>query len=168
MNTTPSLNLYHPNAKCTGSAIKFTLHPAHDDVSGCIMLQVVPQKTVAQRDAESGMIHSLPSFDFEKAITVKLCFEDVCKFLEVFRGYHESIEDGKGLFHVTTSRTVAIRLAHMIEPVAGYRLSLVEHNLDSGERREIQFYISPSEALGICGAFDGSLAALAFGNPRIN
>lgn len=166
INNTPSLNLYHPNAKCTGSAIKFTLHPAHDEVSGYIMLQVAPQKNAAQRDAESGKVLCFPSFDFENAIAVKLCFEDVCKFIEVFRGYHESIEDGKGLFHRTTSRAIAVRLAHMIEPAPGYRLMLAERNSDGGEQREIQFYISPSEALGICGAFEGSLAALAFGNPE--
>ena len=32
--TRPTLTMYHPNGKGTGSAIRLELHPAHDDIAG--------------------------------------------------------------------------------------------------------------------------------------
>ena len=157
----PSLVFYRANAKGTGSAMKMELHPAHGDTAGCIMMSLASQKTVGDY---RGPNPTFPTFDWENPITVKLDFIDLSKMLQVFRGECESIEDGRGLVHRSPEGLAYIRLAHLIEPIPGYRLDV---KLCDGvvivEQRTIM--LAPCEALGLTAAIESSLGVICFGVP---
>ena len=155
----PSLALYRANANGTGSAMKMELHPAHGDTAGCIMVTLASQKTVGDYRGPNPVY---PSFDWENAICVKLDFIDLSKMLQVFRGECESIEEGRGLVHRSPKGLTYIKLAHLIEPIPGYRIEVM---LCDGvmivEKRAI--ILAPYEALGLTAAIESSLGVLCFG-----
>ena len=148
------LNLYHPNAKGTGSALSVEIVPATTNATGRIVLNLRPQN------------ESVLKFDEDKRIVVRLDVFDVAEFLKVFRGCEESIADGKGLFHRTTDANFVIKLEHRIEPRPGYllELSTKENNLE-GMIWRCQFFIDPSEAIVLDEIFSSSLVYMAFGIP---
>lgn len=154
-NTTkkPSLSLCHANGKGTGSAVCFSLHGATADSDGYVSVTMANQKTVG----------SLPTFDWENAVKVRLMFADVAEFISVFRGESESIAYGKGLFHRMAGHSVRIVLRHLIEPVCGYSLELYRTGED-GSENVFRFFLSSVEGLGLCLALETSFGALAFGN----
>jgi len=161
----PSFRFYHANPKGTGSAVKMDLHPAHDDADGCIMLTIANQKTIGNRRAE---VPTFPTFDWENSICVKLDFGDLTQMLQVFRGECESINDGKGLCHVSVKGMTSIRLAHLVDPVTGYMLDIsrkASRENDDGTRA--RFLFGNAEALGICEAIAGSLYLICFGIPML-
>ena len=159
----PSLVFYKANAKGSGCAMKMELHPAHGDTAGCIMMSLASQKTVGDYRGRNPID---PTFDWENAISVKLDFIDLSKMLQVFRGECESIEDGRGLVHRLPKGLAYIRLAHLIEPIPGYRL---EVNLCDGagtvEKRTVM--LMPCEALGLVAAIESSLGVICFGVPMV-
>ena len=63
----PKLAFFHANAKGTGCAATLELHPAHDDMEGCIMLSVANQLTIGNR---MGPNPTFPRFDWENKICV--------------------------------------------------------------------------------------------------
>ncbi len=160
----PSLALYHASAKGTGGAMKMTLHPAHDDVDGCIMLKMASQLTIGDR---TGPNPTYPTFDWENAINVKLDFTDLTKMLQVFRGECETLEDGKGLFHATHQFSTSINLQHMVSPIAGYSLELFRVSRDRRTESRTRFILSPSEALGVSLAIEDSFGVISFGIPML-
>lgn len=161
----PNMCFYHANPKGTGSAVKMNLHPAHDNTDGCIMLTIANQLTVGDRRAERP---TFSTFDWENAICVKLDFNDLVQILQVFRGESESIGDGKGLYHVSAKGSTSIRLAHLVEPVAGYMLDLCRRAAGAeGDGVRARFLFSPAEALGLCEAVAGSLYLVCFGIPML-
>ena len=154
------LNLYHPNAKGTGSALSVELVPATTNATGRIVLRLKPQKESLST-----------SFDDSKEIIVELDVFDVAEFLRVFRGCEEFIADGKGLFHRTIDANFVIKLEHRIEPRPGYllkgyllELSTKENNPE-GLMWRCQFFINPSEAIVLNEIFSSSLVYMAFGIP---
>ena len=157
----PSLVFYKANAKCTGCAMKMELHPAHDQTSGCIMMSLASQKTVGDY---RGPNPTFPTFDWENPITVKLDFTDLSKMLQVFRGEYESIEEGRGLVHRSPSGLAYIRLAHLVEPIPGYRLE-VEFYAGALRVEKRTVMLAPYEALGLVAAIESSLGVICFGVP---
>jgi len=161
----PSFRFYHANLKGTGSAIKMDLHPAHDDEDGCIMLTIANQMTVGNRRAE---VPTYSTFDWNNSISVKLDFSDLTQMLQVFRGECESINEGKGLCHVSVRGMTSIRLAHLVDPVSGYMLDIGRKgNREDGDGTRARFMFSPAEALGLCEAIAGSLYLICFGIPML-
>ena len=160
--TRPTLTMYHPNGKGTGSAIMIELHPAHDDTAGSIMATIATQLTIGDR---LGAVPVYPRFDWEGAITVKLDFTDISKMLQVFRGECESLEDGRGLFHKSTRGTTKIILRHIVEPINGYMLE-VYRKTDS-EDSNARIFLSPYEALGLATAIESSMGVICFGIPMV-
>ena len=150
----PSLTLYHANARGTGSAIRFALHPSTADADGYISVAMAGQKTVG---------HS-PTFDWDNAVEFRLMFADVAQFLQVFRGEVESIADGKGIYYRTPEYSLRVVLRHLIEPVYGYSLEVYRLGAD-GADTSARFLLTSAEALGICCAFEDSLGLLVFGDP---
>jgi len=161
----PSFRFYHANPKGTGSALKMSLHPAHDDEDGCIMLTIASQKTIGNRHAEKP---TFPTFDWENAICVKLDFSDLTQMLQVFRGECENINDGKGLCHVSAKGMTSILLTHLVDPVSGYMLD-VYRKANKGDENgtRARFMFGPAEALGLCEAIAGSLYLICFGIPML-
>ena len=159
----PSLVFYKANAKGTGSAMKMELHPAHGDTAGCIMMSLASQKTVGDR---RGPNPTFPTFDWENPITVKLDFIDLSKMLQVFRCECESIEEGRGLVHRSPKGLTYIKLAHLIEPIPGYKLEL-EFFAGAGSVEKRTIMLAPCEALGLVAAIESSLGVICFGVPMV-
>lgn len=150
----------HPAPSGKGSAIRFTLHPAHGNVSGCVMFEIAKQKTAVSVTGET------PTFDWDGAIVMKLCVSDLAQMLMVFRGYQESIADGKGLFHRTATANAVIKFSHVIEPRPGYLFSVSKKPLD-GELSSAFIVFRPEEAYWLSMALEGAMPALVFGVPAI-
>ena len=161
--TRPTLTMYHPNGKGTGSAIRLELHPAHDNTAGSIMATIATQLTTGNC---MGSMLVYPRFDWEGAITVKLDFTDISKMLQVFRGECESLEYGRGLFHKSTRGTTKIILRHIVEPINGYMLEVSRKTSDS-EDSNARIFLSPYEALGLATAIESSMGVICFGIPMV-
>lgn len=160
----PDLAFYHPTARGTGCAAKLTLHPAHDDTDGCIMLTMAPQLTVGDR---RGAAPVYPTFDWEGGLTVKLDFTDLTKMVQVFRGECESLEDGQGLYHRTARFSTRIALRHLVEPVPCYSLELYRTAAGGKEESSARINFMPNEALGLCLAVENSFGVICFGIPML-
>lgn len=160
----PKFALYHASPKGTGAALKMSLHPAHDDVDGSIMLTLAPQATIGDRRGPNPVY---PRFQWEAAVTVKLDFSDLSKFLQVFRGEMESIEDGKGLFHTTSQASTRIVLRHLVEPISGYSLEIFRTPRSGEEEVRLRFFFSGAEACGLTEAIASSMGVIAFGIPMV-
>lgn len=160
----PDLRIYHASAKGNGCALKMNLHPAHDDSDGCIMAVFANQMSVGDRRLPEP---TYSRFDWENAVVVKLDFNDLCKMLQVLRGECESIEDGKGLYHVSAKANTVINLRHMIEPVSGYMFEVSRTMNDGSAPRRAHILLANHEALGIAEAIAGSLAIISFGIPML-
>ena len=161
--TRPTLTIYHPNGKGTGSALRLELHPAHDDTAGSIMATIATQMTTGNC-MDSMPVY--PRFDWEGAITVKLDFTDISKMLQVFLGECESLEDGRGLFHKSTRGATKIMLRHLVEPIHGYMLE-VYRNTHGSEDSNARIFLSPYEALGLATAIESSMGVICFGIPMV-
>lgn len=166
----PQLTMYHANAKGTGSAIKFTLHPARWDadngttISGCIMAKIANQSTIADRRSNPPRY---ATFDWDNSINVKLEFSDLTALLQVLRGECEQVGNGHGLYHVNAKRSQSIYFRHMIEPISGYAFEVYETSRDGKEETNARFVFSSAEALGFSIAIEQSFGLLAFGNPAM-
>lgn len=160
----PKLTFYHANVKGTGGAISLDLHPAHDDVDGCIMMRIANQMTIGNRQGPNPVY---PRFDWENAISVKLGFDDLCQFLQVFRGECESAGDGHGLIHATARATTNIRLRHLVDPVTGYSLEVYRTMRSNGEESRAHILLSSAEATGLCESIAGSMSVISFGIPVV-
>ncbi len=160
----PSLALYHPTPTGTGCAMKMNLHPAHDDVSGSIMLTLANQMTIGNRN---GPNPTYATFDWDNALTVKLDFEDLSRMLQVFRGECESVGDGKGLYHATAQFSTSIYLRHIVEPASMYSIELFRTSRDGKSESHARFLMRPNEALGISLAIEDSFGVIAFGIPML-
>lgn len=158
----PKFALYHANSKGTGGALCMELHPAHDSTDGCIMAQIASQMTVGD---VKGPVPTYPRFNWEGAICVKLDFQDLTKMLQVFRGECESLGDGLGLVHISTSGTTKIVLRHLLEPRCGYSLEVYRTSGQGDSNGRV--FLSPNEALGLSAAIEGSLSVICFGIPML-
>ena len=157
----PSLVFYKANAKGSGCAMKMELHPAHGQTDGSIMVTLANQMTIGDR---RGPNPTFPHFDWENAICVKLDFSDLSKMLQVFRGECESIEEGRGLVHRSPKGLTYIKLAHLIDPIPGYKLE-VKFSAVAGSVEQRTIMLMPYEALGLVAAIESSFGVICFGVP---
>lgn len=160
----PKLSFYHANAKGTGAAVEFELHPAHEDTEGSIFVSIATQKTVGSREGGGRVF---PTFDWQNRLVVKLDIFDVAQMLQVFRGISESIADGKGLFHRSPRATSVISLEHRLDQTPGYRFEISSKPLDGADARRAAIVFSNGEALALALALEHSMAAIAFGVPAV-
>lgn len=149
--------MYHPNARGTGSAMKLELAPAKGEIDGSMSVTLAPQVSV-------GSSVTNPGFDWTKSVSVKLTIFELARFIQVLRGMEESIEDGKGLFHRTTTANIVVKFEHRIEPIPGYLLDVSEKPYD-GDVKRVWFHLRQNEALAILMVIEQSLSMLAFGVP---
>ena len=160
----PKFALYHAHTKGTGCAMKMVLHPAHDDTDGSIWMTLANQMTIGNR---MGPNPTYPRFDWENSACVKLGFDDLCQILQVFRGEIETIEDGKGLYHISPRGTSRIVLRHLVDPVAGYSLEVYRTPRNGGEDLRYHFFIKPAEACGLTEAIADVMGFVTFGIPVV-
>ncbi len=162
--TRPTWTMYKPNGKGTGSALRLELHPAHDQTNGSIFATLAPQKTCGTRTAEE---ITYPTFDWEKTIAIKFDIMDLTQILQVLRGCTESLADGKGLFHRSSTANAVIKFEHRIEPVPCYVLDVSRKPFD-GDVERIWFMLRPTEAFALSEVIANALLYVAFGIPMVN
>ena len=150
----PAITICHANARGTGTALRLELHPANTDSDGSILATIAPQNA----------IKPVATFDWNNSISVRLCLMDLAKILQVFRGNYESIDDGKGLYHLTINGCTVVRLYHRIEPIGGYVLD-VAHKPNDGETVRLVFSMTYDEAFALAEAIDHAMLYVAFGVP---
>ena len=159
----PRYTCCHPNAKGTGCAVRFELHPAHGRIEGSIFVTFSPQKTVGV--CENGK-KILPTFDWENRVTIRLSVNEVAEMLEIFRGYREKLGDGNGLFHRTACSSTVITLEHRLEPSPGYFFG-VSRKLADGELRRMGVLIAMKEAMVLSESLASAMLYMAFGVPKV-
>lgn len=150
----------HPNAKGTGAAVRFELHPAQDGIEGAIVALLAPQKTVGVYSQDT---ITPPTFDWDNCVNVRLSPVEIASILEVLRGYHESVANDKGFFHRTETHTRIVRFKHCIDPVPCYQLHVKERDLATDAYQEIKICFSMTESVLISEVFAASLVRMAFG-----
>ena len=153
----------HPNAKGTGTSVKFELHPAHGHVEGSVFATFASQKTVA---SYSGGMQVRPTFDWGNSVTIRLTVNEVAEMLEVFRGYREKMGDGKGLFHVSEFANTVITLEHRLDPDPGYFFGVSRKRAD-GSLVRMRLFLSMTEAIVLSEALASSMLYMAFGIPKV-
>lgn len=153
----PAMTMHHANAKGTGTAIRLELHPARPDADGSILATIAPQKSPTPAAPYA-------SFDWDDSISVRLCFLDLTKVLQVFRGQYESIDDGKGIYHRTANGCTVVRLEHRIEPFSGYVLA-VSHRPNGGDTVRLIFAMTYDEAFALSEAIGHAMLYVSFGVP---
>lgn len=161
MNTLNRCTICHPHPAGKGSAVRFELYPARGAVAGHIMVEIAPQKSAA---SAAGEVPVFATFDWSRALRVKLCASDLAQVVMVFRGMQESIADGKGLFHRTQTANTVFKFAHMIEPRPGYLLEVSSKPHD-GELATVHFIFRPEEAVWLSLAIEASMGVIVFGVP---
>ena len=157
------VSYYHPNARGTGSAVNFELHPAHGATGGSIFATFARQKSVG---GVVGGQRQFASFDWPNRVCVKFDITDISHLLEVFHGMAESVAEGKGLFHLSESGTLRILFRHLVDPLPGYHLEVERKDRTTGEERRVLFFVNPAEACGLCEVFAAAIPLVAFGVPE--
>jgi len=158
----PALTYYHANAKGSGCAVSFELHPAHDKTPGSIFACFANQKTTGNRSQGS-----FPTFDWKNKICVKLSLGDLSQMLQVFRGMCENVGEGKGMFHRSSNANAIIKLEHRLEPMPGYLFEAWRKSIDDNDGQRAHIFFSPTEALGLSLAIEQSIGVIAFGIPTV-
>lgn len=150
--------IYHPNGKGTGSALKIELFPTDGEVEGNVVLSIAAQHPI---DNEV----TWPSFVWKDAVAVELSPIAVEKVVEVFEGYEESINDGKGIAGLAFAslRTPSvIRLSNIVEPVSGFKMEIAR--IADKECRTIT--LTPTEGRMLAQALKYSMGLLLFGENK--
>lgn len=148
--------IYHPNTKGTGMALALELYPATPELPGKLKLEF------ARQVSPEGSI--FPRFDWANRRIFVLTPEEVEKVLEVFNGYTESIEDGKGIFVRTPTQAAAFRLRHVVEPVPAYALQLVVREAGDTATEDVRnINLTTTEAMMLDHALTAAMGALVFG-----
>ena len=155
------LNIYHANAKGTGSALGIELLPAVGSCDGQVILTLANQKAIS--DGKNGE-PTFPQFDHLNGICLCLDPLEVEKIIEVVEGSVESINDGKGIFNVSAGVLSTFKFSHVIDPVCGYRLE-IEKSFN-GETFKVGIFLSSSEGNMLAQGFKASMGLLLFGENK--
>lgn len=146
----------HGNAKGTGKAMRLALRPASVDRAGFIEVDIAPQ------DADIG---GQRAFGWDRAVRFRLGMAEIAQVMMVFRGYRESICDGRGIFLRDEVGDTTLRLSHVVEPMPGYSLSVLQKVGSGAPVKATQFLLTLDEAFGLGMAIEGAMAYVAFGLP---
>lgn len=153
----PKVNIYHANAKGTGSALTVEVSPALEYIEGKVCISFA-----AQMPYEGEMV--FPRFDYGNRITISLNALEVEKLLEVFEGQTESIEDGKGFFIVAPASRTSFKCSHVVEPVPGYALAVERTTAgEETETRSATFFLTASEGGMLYHGLRSVMGRLLFG-----
>ena len=153
-------NIYHANGKGTGTALRLEVIPADKAMQGHLYLTLAPQ---GEMGANEGDVRTFPTFAWDKSICLRLGALDLGHVLSVFRGYEESIADGKGLIHLTTEVKTRFTLEHVVEPTPAYRMFAVSKRQDGSEKK-VGILLTPREAMVLEAAITSSMGRICFGD----
>jgi len=149
------LTLYHANGQGSGAAVQ--LEPRINRRAGerynCFFLEMAPQRTAPVR-TESGMTPA--TFDWERKITVKLNFLDICELLAVLEGESDHVGGTRdGLYHQSGEANTIIRFR--LHDSGGYLLALSRKCTASSEVSRVGTVLSRKEAIGLRHIFQAGL-----------
>lgn len=151
------VDIFHANAKGTGSALSVEVHPATVVSNGKVFLSFA-----AQMPYEGETV--FPRFDYGNRITISLDPLEVEKLLEVFEGQTESIEDGKGFFIVSPAGRTSFKCRHILYPATGYALTVERTTAgEVTETRSSTFVLTPSEGGMLYHGLRATMGRLLFG-----
>ncbi|MCF7838277.1 MAG: hypothetical protein K9N49_06570 [Candidatus Marinimicrobia bacterium] len=156
-----TLCLYHPNSRGAGSALRLEprVNRPGEDRYNCFFLEMAAQKQAARRTADAV---SYATFDWERKITVKLDFLDICELLSVLEGKAPQAGGArKGLYHANGTGNTLIAFSRDAER-GGYYLSFSRKKNGADEPQRIAIGLSETEALGLRCIFQTSLFFITF------
>jgi len=157
------LVIYHPNNAGTGAAVQLEprFNRRESDRYNCFFLEMAAQKTAPGR--EEG--HRVPAtFDWERKLTVKLDFNDICEILAVLEGRAEKVGGARsGLFHDSGQASTVITFQRNTEK-GGYLLGLSRKEKADAQAQaaRVHMVLSEAEAIGLRCIFQHSLFYLTF------
>ena len=158
-----ALAFYHPNAKGTGSAIRFTVEPATAQREGAVRMAVAKQATIASYDEPS----SRATFDWAGACTVRFSVVETAEMLMVFGGQVSLLtHNGRdGFYHNDPDSTTSVTLQRSEDPNrSGFFFGVgVTPKADPNARQYRTFCFWPSEAFALRAALLAKFGELAFG-----
>ncbi|MBA4389004.1 MAG: hypothetical protein C0404_13565 [Verrucomicrobia bacterium] len=153
------LSIYHPSSAGTGAALRLEprVNRADSDNYNCFFLELAVQKTGASRDGDK----RIPAtFDWEKKLTVKLDFSDICELLAVLEGKVEKVGGQKGgLYHQNGAGSTVISLQKSEK--GGYYIGLSKKSGDAAAVR-VGVLLSEAEAIGLRSVFQAGLFFVTF------
>lgn len=140
------LTIQRPNAKKTGAVLEVL--PS----GGCsIGIKLYPQMEGVR-------------LAYDEPISTTLIYEDMALILMVLQGREESILNGKGLYHQYVHHAVRILFRHVIEPVAGYELEIIDGKNDGSECRRAKIMLQTQDALALSYGIQGVLSNSLIGD----
>jgi hypothetical protein len=153
------LALFHANAAGTGTAMSIDFRPRRATGMPCMFLELAPQKTPSQNKAGQ----RIPgTFDWDRKITVKLEFTDVCELLSVMEGVQEQAGgDRRGLYHQNGRSSTMISFQRNAEKGV-YWLGLSRKSEGDREPARLNFALTLVEAVGLRFVIRSALLNLAF------
>lgn len=158
-----ALAFYHPNAKGTGSAIRFTVEPATAQREGAVRMAVAKQATIASYADPS----SRATFDWAGACNVRLAVVEAAEVLMVFGGQASVLTHAgrDGLYHNAPAWTASVTMKRSEDPNRpGFILGVgVTPKADPNARQYRTFAFWPSEAFALRAALLAKFGELAFG-----
>ncbi len=155
-----SLELYHPNPRGNGSALRLEprVNGTDEERYNCFFLEFATQKSVADRS--NGLAHA--TFDWANKITVKLGFLDVSELLLVLEGHVQQLGgQGKGLYHSNGTGNTLITLNCDTERDSYYLAVSRKRATDTTPQR-IGIGLTKAEAVGLRCLLQGGLFGVMF------
>lgn len=152
---------YHPTGKGDGSALRLEprVNRTESDRHNCFYLEMAPQKTVAVRDADQ---KSPATFDWERKLTVKLGFSDICELLTVLEGRQEKAGGQRnGLYHESEKAVTVISFLRNTER-GGYLVGVSRKDKAGGELVRLHITLGEAEGIGLRCLLQTGLFYLSF------
>lgn len=153
------LSIYHPSGSGNGAALSLEprVNRLDSDNYNCFFLEMALQKTGPSKDGDK----RIPAtFDWEKKLTVKLDFNDICELLAVLEGRIEKAGGAKnGIFHQNGNGSTIISLQKAEK--GGYYIGLSKKTND-GVATRVGLLLSDAEAIGLRSVFQSGLFFITF------
>ena len=145
------MNIAHPNARGTGTALRMEMIPAMKACPGSLHFTLAPQRTQPV------------GFDWgRESLEMYLSPVEAAEFLMVLRGHTESIADGKGIFWRDEKTSKVFRACHAIDPLPGYIISITEAE-HGGDPCQANIRLTLSEGIALEAAITGGMKEMMFG-----
>ena len=151
------LAFHHPNRRGDGRALRFELKlPDIPWEAGFLFMEMAHQNPT-ERDRN----RSFATFDWERKVTVKLGFIDVCEILAVLEGEQEQAGGDRGLYHAAPGMNTLIGCRRSAD-LAGVWIDVSRKSERDGQGFKGTFLLRPTEALGLRHVLRQGLFHLAF------
>lgn len=139
------LTIKRPNARKTGALLEVL--PS----TGCaIGIKLYPQRVS-------------DNIAYDEPLSTILFYDDMALILMVLQGLEESILNGKGIYRQYANHTMRILFRHIIDPVAGYELEIIDTKKDSLETKRAKITLQIQDALALSYGIQGVLSSSLIG-----